>query len=575
MKRFVRGLMWAALGVFLMSAASCEKEKEKEGNGGNGSVRVDDVTILSSNNLYGKVSDALTGEGIAGVPVSDGWHFTTTDAKGVYQFAGHAKTRVVYLTVPAAYEIPMGEDGYPCFYQAATLPAKGQVRRDFTLTPRADKGDAFTLFLAADTHVQKQSDLARFTGETLPDIKSLVRSGVADGTYRNPVAMVLGDFLWDNAGMATAMKKAVSGMDIGDGRILPFLPCIGNHDHDGTNYTSDYTATQYWVDNYGPTDWSLDLGKAHIISMDNILASGGQKKYGTDYYGCVYSHAFTNEQVAWLKEDLALVDHPENKIVILCVHCPFIGQLGAKNFKNIISQLTAFHEAHIFSGHSHILRNVRHEAYVCKGGRAVYEHNIQATSGTWWLGNISSDGAPMGYGVFRFSGNTLFESINKTTLQPLDYQMRVYDSNDSYNGKTAGSGVTSPKHNENYVWNDPAPKNSFLVRIWDAIPDEWTVEFVKDGVSTPMTWLSKGQVDACAASFNYNILNCPYASRESYQKPQSSFWTIEAPCGDPAKETGWTVVATHRMPGGWKLTYRSSKLMRDYQGFAAGERYAQ
>ena len=46
--------------------------------------------------LVGQISDATTGKGIAGVPVTDGYTFTTTDADGNYRLVANRYCRNVY-----------------------------------------------------------------------------------------------------------------------------------------------------------------------------------------------------------------------------------------------------------------------------------------------------------------------------------------------------------------------------------------------------------------------------------------------------------------------------------------------
>ena len=50
-----------------------------------GTARVDGVRIRPESDSYGIVRNAATGKGIAGVPVTDGYSFTVTDSRGVYQ----------------------------------------------------------------------------------------------------------------------------------------------------------------------------------------------------------------------------------------------------------------------------------------------------------------------------------------------------------------------------------------------------------------------------------------------------------------------------------------------------------
>ena len=81
--------------------------------------KIEGTVILPENNGAGFVSDAKTGKGIAGVTVTDGYTCVQTDKNGVYQLKFNSYARVVYVSVPAAYKIPLDEQRhYPQMYKA-------------------------------------------------------------------------------------------------------------------------------------------------------------------------------------------------------------------------------------------------------------------------------------------------------------------------------------------------------------------------------------------------------------------------------------------------------------------------
>jgi hypothetical protein len=173
--------------------------------------------------------------------------------------------------------------------------------------------------------------------------------------------------------------------------------------------------------------------------------------------------------------------------------------------------------------------------------------------------------------VFRFSGNKLLDSVNKTVGASANYQMRVYNGNDSYSDKTAGGGTPAKGTKPNkvtYSWGDDY-KNHILVRVWNA-DENWAVSFVQDGVETPMTRLSSF-VDQCSLAFGYNYQKEIYGAK--FNTATDNFWAIEAPGGDPATETGWKVVATYKSPSGMSKKYECNILQRDYTGFATGDKF--
>ena len=93
-----------------------------------------------------------------------------TDANGVYQMPRHADAFHVFYRIPADREIPMSE-GRPCFWQRLS---KTQERYDFVLMPQQAVETDFKLVCIADPQVQKDTDLARFKEESVPDIRAHV-----------------------------------------------------------------------------------------------------------------------------------------------------------------------------------------------------------------------------------------------------------------------------------------------------------------------------------------------------------------------------------------------------------------
>ena len=81
---------------------------------------------------------------------------------------------------------------------------------------------------------------------------------------------------------------------------------------------------------------------------------------------------------------------------------------------------------HIVSGHAHWLRNHEHTV-TAAGGSRIYEHNLQMMGGMWWNTNLSVDGSPAGYGLMKFNGKQLYESVNKTVGADMNHQIRVYN----------------------------------------------------------------------------------------------------------------------------------------------------
>lgn len=496
--------------------------------------------------ISGKVMDASTGQGIPGVTVSDGYSCVSTDASGSYSLAARAVARTVQITVPAAYEIPLDDKGQPAFWRKI-IPGRNA---DFVLTPRTVTGNRFTIVFVSDAHVQNASNLAQFKS-SIQDVQGTIEELGQSGSTGPVVGIALGDQLWDNMAMADEVIGAYSSLSSA-GRKVPFLYVIGNHDHQSGQGDSDYQATQYYVDHFGPTEYSFDIGNAHVIVADNIDYTGNDSSGSGGFNRIEYKERFSGETLHWIKEDIANVSDKRGKIAVFCTHSPFYNSPG--NGEAVKSLLYGFGEVHLFTGHIHNLTNHYMLGNKAAGGRTLVEHNIQSLCGMWWLGDISPNGTPAGFGVYTFEGTSLVSEFNKATGKDRGFQMRVYSGNDSYAG---------------YSW-DSKYQGKLLVRVWDGddpgIIDgselTWSLSLEYGGTSTPMTRLTEAIVDKCSAAKIVKDLNSPYGTGPNAKS--YSWWVADVPGGSPESLTGWTVIARHTLPGGLDVTYTENKLTRDY-----------
>ena len=101
-------------------------------------TEINGTAISSENNAVGLVYDADTKEGVAGVPVTDGYSYTVTDENGVYQMKANRYCRMVYLSIPSEYEVPMSENNAPLFYSTTDFNRKFMNRNDFAIRRLSD-----------------------------------------------------------------------------------------------------------------------------------------------------------------------------------------------------------------------------------------------------------------------------------------------------------------------------------------------------------------------------------------------------------------------------------------------------
>jgi DNA repair exonuclease SbcCD nuclease subunit len=538
-------------GVLVMPVIKCE------------SSSINGTLINAENDLVGLVSDAETGDGIPGVAVSDGYSVVRTDANGVYQFVGNSKARTVFISVPAEYEVPLDDNKSPAFYKSGLVP--GQTNRnDFKLYPLAESEENFTLVAIGDPQVKKSSHVTRYKNETISDIKQTLSENQSIGKYKNAYAVTLGDVVHDKPDLWASVMQTMKNVRLESGKYLPIFQCAGNHDHNAAKST-DYDALEDFVSHCGPENYSFNRGKVHIVVMDdivctNINSSGGKWDYKA---------GFSDAQYAWLEQDLAAVENKDDKMIIICLHIPLKSEVDFKpHYKEILALMCEFNEAHFMIGHTHYFQNYIHEDYKSRNGLPIYEHIHGAACGGWWTCNLNVDGAPNGYSLYEIEGDHMKNWVAKSTGLPADYQMRVYNGNQTYTGV------------EGYIYNwykDSVGekitykgreflKDCFVLNLWNDDASNWSVEFTYNGKTTPMERVSSTVMDAAVVSYFFNEKN---KSTTSYTKAMEHFWYVQSPDGlDPSEVRGWTITATQVIPGsGERNVYTANSLQTDYVGF--------
>lgn len=401
MKRraFIQNMTWVTTGVFTACKVS----------------GVDD-TFQPGKKIKGTV--AAAGKGIMNVVVSDGYSVVTTDSKGKYEFDMHPLASNVFISTPAGFAFN-NEKGIARHYHPITgISNRNKV--DFNLEPLPHDDNEHQFIIWADPQVKNQNDIELMMTKSVPDVQKWVAAAGAGALLHG---ITVGDIVWDEPQLYPDYMNAVNKMGI------PFFQCLGNHDMDykkGGDETSDQTFQQ----NFGPTHYSFNRGKAHYIVMDDVRYLGKD----WDYDGFI-----SQNQLDWLQKDLSFV--PNDHLIVLCVHIPV--HSGVKN-NLALYDLLAGRQVHIMSGHTHYHRNVIKEN--------IYEHNHGTVCGAWWTGSICGDGTPCGYGVYHVKGNELSWQY-KSTGEAADHQFKIYIEE-----------VDGQKQAVVNIWNyDPAWKTEYWV----------------------------------------------------------------------------------------------------------------
>lgn len=414
------------------------------------------ITVWAVTDVYqvkGRVKDTK-GKPVVGVVLSDGCHFTTTDADGCYVLDTDPKRfPLVYLSTPAAYELPQ-ENGIAAGFYQSLDPEKKVNQCDFVLEKREKPSDKFIYIPISDPQVKNMRHLDRFRLETVPDLRHTADSL----SHYEIIGMGLGDLVWDAMDLYAPYKEAVSNLG------MTMFQCIGNHDFnlkysdlERTGKVENGYGEQNYQQAFGPTDYSFNIGKVHVVVMKDIDYEGGKN----------YVERFTDAQLEWLRRDLSYV--PEGSLVFLNVHAPVANTTVPAGYNtrnsNALFQILRPYEVHIFSGHTHFYENSR-------PAPTIYEHNIGAACGAWWAGHVNRCGAPNGYLIVHVDGDSLSWRY-KATAQGSDYQMRIY---------APGTFETQP----DYV----------VANIWD-----WDMSYV-------VNWYENGRLMGAMQQFEDEDQDC-------------------------------------------------------------------
>ena len=386
-------------------------------------------------------------EGIEGVPVTDGVTVTQTDANGQYELAASPRQPFVFLSVPSGYQLPTHDTGTARFYQPLDAAGGDTVEASFSLAPlgRDDEQHAF-LFLA-DPQTQTEAEMQQFQDETVPDVRETV-----EGLGNQPVFGVGGgDLVFDDLSLFSGYEAAVQQMG------LPFMQVVGNHD---LNFDApgDPGSTATFRQHFGPEYYSFDRGAVHYVVLDDVYWPGSDGFGGDtdDYLGHLDA-----TQLAWLEQDLALVD--DGRPVVVFTHIPPLSTAYERqgepspSVRGQISNRDALYElldpfdAHIVSGHVH-----ENEHRFADG---PHEHVVGTVCGAWWTGPVCYDGTPKGYAVYEVDGESVAWRY-KATGHDSDHQIRTYP---------AGADPTAP--------------DEWVANVWGAT-DDWTVVWYEDGIRT-------------------------------------------------------------------------------------------
>ncbi len=520
-----------------------------------GSVEVVSGPAADPQTLTGRVFDDANrnsqldeGEaGVAGVSVSNGVDVVETDAQGVYSLPVRGNF-TAFVTQPAGWQVPVDQNNFAQF-SFNHYPEGSPTLRFPGVAPTGDLPAAVNFPLAPwrDTAADEQSCV--FAADTQPKNLAEVgyaRNGVvadlaAREDYSSCGVLLLGDNVENDLSLNEAVKELYSEMN-GPVRALP-----GNHDMNFDSPGYENSVDTFRRD-FGAPYFSYDVGQTHIVALFNLRYNGVTA--GGAYGG--YVETIPEEQLEWLRNDLATVDR--SKHIVVASHAPLVNYRGVvtQNAAALYEILAPFANAVTVSGHMHTVENLVagevRPAWTEAGIPRLPVDQIVAgaVSGSWNAGALNENGLPYAYTPEGAEPGVLtmrFDGTNRSEF---------YTARNQPQTKQTLTGIYS------YSWDDWAR----AAKAWrDAgaaapAPEEFdtstlTLADVQTGRSTISTSFYGGST---RANVEFSINGEPSAPG-----------FLNQPAGDPLK-VGWqhaeVVSTTHHLVHGGTLFYSSPHLYR-------------
>ena len=415
MKYFYRILLILAL---ILSFASCKKEDQ----GG----KKEETKYTVSGTVKGSDGAAL-----AGVVVSDGHLCVKTDANGQYRISSNLdEMSYIIVTTPSLYKAPV-EQGLPIFFKRKSELKKDAdgiySNVDFVLDKIDGDPSRYTLFISADPQPRSSSatydNFAFHSLDCCEDLYKDWRETAATITDRPVYGIVLGDIVHENM---TLFKKYREGLARNG---YATYNVMGNHDHDldteGSTGGSNMIGTMSFEKNFGPRNYSMELGNIHVVVMDDIYVPYKDGKWPKGDYGT----GFTERDWQWLRNDLSLVDR--SKTIMFCAHSVIFRTAGgsergvsAENHRSDVAHLLGkFAKCHAWFGHGHNTFNFvypetdKYYQYF----KNVEVHMVARSTGQLWTNEVLTAGTPRGYTIVEVNGDDV-----SWKFHPVRYQSSKY-----------------------------------------------------------------------------------------------------------------------------------------------------
>lgn len=369
--------------------------------------------------------------GLAGVLVSNGREVVATGEDGSYTLPAYDDMNL-FITKPAGYMTPVSDDMIPQFSYVHKVAGSANLRFggieptgplpqsvNFPLV-EDPVGDEFQCLVFGDTQPYSNQEVS-YVRQT---VGKLLTNRDNSATQ---CLLFQGDVMGDDLSLYPRFKQIVAKGGV------PQYYVAGNHDLD-FDAKSDADSFDTFRREFGPEYYSFDIGQVHFVVLDDVRYPCN----GVDAHAFCdlsakpsYNGVISERQLEWLKNDLANV--PENKLIVVSAHIPFVTYTDATAQKHQVDNLDKLYDligdrpALGLSGHTHTTEQILPGEFY-KGweeatgtGPAKFHQIITgAVSGSWWAGDLNNSGvphatqrlgSPRGYYVLDFAGSDYVDTF--------------------------------------------------------------------------------------------------------------------------------------------------------------------
>ncbi len=368
-----------------------------------GHVQVDRGTPADPEVLAGQVFDDVNHNsrldaeerGVPGVAVSNGIDVVQTDGQGRYELPVE-DNMTVSITQPAGWQVPVDSDmfaqfsynhmrgGSPELRYGGIAPTGGTPRAvNFPLIASESTASAEqSCPIASDTQAYDRTEIGYARDGAVGDLADR-------DDYAGCGVLLLGDNVGDDLSLNDDLRDIYSSMN-GPIRAAP-----GNHDMD-FDAGDDAHSLDTFREQFGPANFSYDVGRTHFVVLDSIEYSGDESTRK-------YWEKISEDQLRWLENDLRHV--PTSAQIVIATHAPILThrEVVVDNAAQFYEVIAEYPNAVTVGGHTHTLENLRRgetrREWAAAGIRELSHPQLVAgaVSGDWYSGGLNADGLPSAF----------------------------------------------------------------------------------------------------------------------------------------------------------------------------------